>query len=99
MIKYIKEYGVTNADYEYILKNTPQHILDTLILSENNVREVLNYYNSLGIIESLAKIIINRPDLVIINKEYIEELVNKVGEKLFYNIVKESIDDLILLGI
>lgn len=99
MIKYIKEYGITNHDYEYILKNTPQYILETLILSENNVRDVLSYYNSLGITESLATIIINRPDLVIISKEYIEELVTKIGEKVFYNIVKASIDDLILLGI
>lgn len=99
MIKYIKEYGITNRDYEYIIKNTPQYILDTLILSEYNVREVLSYYNSLGITESLTNIIINRPDLVIISKDYIEELVTKIGEKIFYNIVKTSIDDLILLGI
>lgn len=99
MIKYIKEYGITDRDYEYIIKNTPQYILDTFILSEYNVREVLNYYNSLGLTESLATIIINRPDLVIINKDYIEELVTKIGEKVFYNMVKASIDDLILLGI
>lgn len=99
MIEYIKEYGITNQDYEYILKNTPQHILDILILSENKVREVLKYYNSLGITESIATIIINRPDLIIISKDYIEELVTKIGEKIFYNIVKSSVDDLILLGI
>lgn len=83
MIKYIKEYGITNDDYEYIVKNTPQYIIDTLILSEANVREVLSYYNSLGITESLAKIIINRPDLIIISKDYIEELVGKIGRKYF----------------
>lgn len=99
MIKYITEYGVNERDYEYIIKNTPQYILDILILSESNVREVLKYYNSLGITESLAKIIINRPDLIVIEKDYIEELVKKIGEKIFYNIVKTSIDDLILLGI
>lgn len=99
MIEYIKEYGITNRDYEYIKTHTPQYILDTLILSENNVREVLQYYNSLGITESLANIFINRPDLIIINKDYIEGLVTKIGEKIFYNLVKESIEDLILLGI
>lgn len=99
MIKYIKEYGVNNRDYEYIIKNTPQYIIDALILSEDNVREVLNYYNSLGLTESVATIIINRPDLIVISKDYIEELVTKIGEKIFYNVVKSSIDDLIILGI
>lgn len=99
MIEYIKEYGVTNMDYDYILSNIPKDVLDIMTLSENSVREVLDYYNTIGLSESVGKIIIKRPDLVIIEKKVLEELINKIEIKTFVNIVKSSIDDLIVLGI
>lgn len=99
MIEYIKEYGVTDLDYDYITSNLPKEILDIMILSENSVREILDYYNTLGLSESVAKIIIKRPDLIIIPKNVLEELINKIEVKTFVNIVKSSIDDLIILGI
>lgn len=99
MIEYIKEYGVTNMDYDYILSNIPKDILDIMTLSENSVREVLDYYNTIGLSESVGKIIIKRPDLVIIERKVLEELINKIEIKTFVNIVKSSIDDLIILGI
>lgn len=99
MIEYIKEYGVTNMDYDYILSNIPKGVLDIMTLSENSVREVLDYYNTIGLSESVGKIIIKRPDLVIIEKSVLEELINKIEIKTFVNIVKSSIDDLIILGI
>lgn len=99
MIEYIKEYGVTNMDYDYILSNIPKDILDIMTLTENSVREVLDYYNIIGLSESVGKIIIKRPDLVIIERKVLEELINKIEIKTFVNIVKSSIDDLIILGI
>lgn len=99
MIEYIKEYGVTNMDYDYILSNIPKDILDIMTISENSVREVLDYYNIIGLSESVGKIIIKRPDLVIIERKVLEELINKIEIKTFVNIVKSSIDDLIVLGI
>lgn len=99
MIEYIKEYGVTNMDYDYILSNIPKEILDIMTLSENSVRETLDYYNIIGLSESVGKIIIKRPDLVIIDRKVLEELINKIEIKTFVNIVKSSIDDLIILGI
>ncbi len=99
MIEYIKEYGVTNMDYDYILSNIPKDILDIMTLTENSVREVLDYYNTIGLSESVGKIIIKRPDLVIIERKVLEELINKIEIKTFVNIVKSSIDDLIILGI
>ena len=99
MLKYIKEYGVTNSDYDYIESNLPKDIIDIMVLSENNVREILDYYNSIGLSESVAKIIIKRPDLIIIEKSVLEELISKIDIKTFVNIVKSSIDDLIILGI
>lgn len=99
MIEYIKEYGVTSMDYDYILSNIPKDILDIMTLTENSVREVLDYYNTIGLSESVGKIIIKRPDLIIIEKSVLEELISKIEIKTFVNIVKSSIDDLIILGI
>ncbi len=99
MIEYIKEYGITNKDYEYIIGNVEQDILDLMVTTENNVREILNYYNTIGLTESIALIIINRPDLIIIDLETLEGLVAKIDKKTFVNLVKNAIDDLIILGI
>ena len=49
MIDYVKEYGVTDLDFEYIMNNLNRDIIDNMILSEPNVREVLSYYNKIGI--------------------------------------------------
>ncbi len=99
MIEYIKEYGVTSMDYDYILSNISKDILDLMVLTENSVREVLDYYNTIGLSESVGKIIIKRPDLVIIDIDVLKELISKIEIKTFVNIVKSSIDDLIILGI
>ena len=99
MLEYIKEYGITNSDYEYIISNLPKDILDIMTISEYKIREILDYYNSIGLSESVAKIIIKRPDLIIIEREILEGLINKLDRKTFVNLVKNSIDDLIVLGI
>ena len=99
MIEYIKEYGVTNMDYDYIVSNIPKDIMDIMTITENSVRDVLDYYNTIGLSESVGKIIIKRPDLIIIDKKILEELITKIEIKTFVNIVKSSIDDLIILGI
>ena len=99
MIEYIKEYGVTNMDYDYRVSNIPKDIMDIMTITENSVRDVLDYYNTIGLSESVGKIIIKRPDLIIIDKKVLEELISKIEIKTFVNIVKSSIDDLIILGI
>lgn len=99
MIKYIKEYGVTQNDYEYILHNARMDVLEIMALSEPTMREVLEYYNSLGLRDSIAKIILYRPDLIIISKENLQDLLSKIDTKAFINIVENAIEDLIILGI
>ena len=99
MLEYIKNYGVTDKDYNYIISNVPSYILEIMALSENKVREVLDYYNKIGLKESIALIILKRPDLIIIDKKILEASINKIEIKAFINIVNNSIDDLIILGI
>ena len=99
MIEYIKEYGITSLDYEYILHNVSRDVIQALSLSENSVREVLDFYNDIGITKNISKIIINRPDLILITKENLKETISKIDFNVFINIIEKSIDDLILLGI
>ncbi len=99
MIEYIKEYGITSLDYEYILHNVSRDVIQALSLSENSVREVLDFYNDIGITKNISKIIINRPDLILITKENLKETISKIDLNVFINIIEKSIDDLILLGI
>ena len=99
MIEFIKEYGVTTFDYEYIMHNMKQDIIENIALSENSVREVLAYYNEIGITANIVKILVMRPDLILISKENLSELISKIDINVFINIVDKSIEDLILLGI
>ncbi|MCH5166862.1 MAG: hypothetical protein J1F35_03125 [Erysipelotrichales bacterium] len=99
MIEYIKEYGVTSTDYESIVRILSKELIDLMTLSEYKVREILDYYNSIGLTESISKLIINRPDLILIEREVLDDLISKIDAKTFATIVKTSIDDLIILGI
>lgn len=99
MIEYIKEYGITTLDYEYIMHNVSEDIIQNLALSENVVREVLEYYNEIGINRTISNLIINRPDLILISKENLKDTISKIDLNVFINIVDKSIEDLILLGI
>lgn len=99
MIEYIKEYGVTSIDYEYILRNCKKDIIELIAISEDSVRELLDYYNSIGITKNIAKLILYRPDLILIPKESIEESISKIDIELLKIIINDSVEDLILLGI
>lgn len=99
MIEYIKEYGVTNLDFEYISHNVKPEIIELIALSEVTVRENLAYYNSIGIASDIAKIIVARPDLILNDKETIIKTISKIDMNLFRNVVNKSIEDLIILGV
>ena len=92
MIGYIKNYGISNVQYEYILRDLKKEYLDILDIEEENIKEVLAYYNELGIKESIYNIIMKRFDLIINSKDELET-------KLLRKIVKENIDSLVMFGI
>lgn len=99
MLNYIKEYGITDADYIYITHNLNRNIIETMILTEPNIRKVLAFYNSLGITKNIAKIIMARPDLIIIPKESLSNLLTRIDRDLLVTIIDNDLNDLILLGI
>ncbi len=99
MIEYIKEYGVTDFDYNRILHQAKLDFIELMALSEVTVRKNLAYYNSLGITVDIANIITMRPDLVLIDTNALMNAVEKIDVELFKNIVKKDIEDLVLLGV
>lgn len=99
MIEYIKDYGITNIEYEYILRDLKREYIDILDIEEENVKEVLNYYNSLDIKEDLYNIIMNRFDLIINNKQDLISKLSNIDLKLFKLIIKNNIENLVMFGI
>ena len=99
MIGYIKNYGISNVQYEYILRDLKKEYLDILDIEEENIKEVLDYYNELGIKESIYNIIMKRFDLIINSKDELETKLAKIDIKLLRKIVKENIDSLVMFGI
>ena len=99
MIGYIKNYGISNVQYEYILRDLKKEYLDILDIEEENIKEVLTYYNELGIKESINNIIMKRFDLIINSKDELETKLAKIDIKLLRKIVKENIDSLVMFGI
>ena len=99
MIGYIKNYGISNVQYEYILRDLKKEYLDILDIEEENIKEVLAYYNELGIKESIYNIIMKRFDLIINSKDELETKLAKIDIKLIRKIVKENIDSLVMFGI
>lgn len=99
MIGYIKNYGINNVQYEYILRDLKKEYLDILDIEEENIKEVLAYYNELGIKESIYNIIMKRFDLIINSKAELETKIAKIDIKLLRKIVKDNIDSLVMFGI
>ena len=65
---------------------------------KTNVVENIRFYQSIGV-KNVGLIIIYRPDLILTNKSTIEENVAKLGNKLFVDLVNNSIEDLVLVGV
>ena len=99
MIGYIKNYGISNVQYEYILRDLKKEYLDILDIEEENIKEVLAYYNELGIKERIYNIIMKRFDLIINSKAELETKIAKIDIKLLRKIVKDNIDSLVMFGI
>ena len=99
MIEFVKEYGVSSVEYANILASLHPNIISDIELSESEVRKVLSFYKEYGASEYLGNMILKRPDLIVIPMESLEEILSKVNKDIFINIIKNNIEDLIILGI
>src|SRR5574344_642290 len=75
---FIREYGVSSLDYEYVMHNLKKDIIDAIRLSEENVRENLTYFNGLGIYKDISKIILIRPDLLLMPNDNLVKIVGQM---------------------
>ena len=69
LISYIKDYGVSNIEYEYILRDLKKEYIDILDIESENIKEVLKYYNSINISSELFNIRMHRFDLIVTTPE------------------------------
>ena len=97
MIEYLKEYGISSFDFEFLMKNLTQEDVQRLMLAESYVRENLLYYNKLGLKDNLHKLILYRLDLVIMPLDQLKYLLSKIDKELFVKLVNTNIKNLILL--
>lgn len=99
MINYIKNYGISNIQYEYILRDLKKEYIDILDIEEENVKQILGYLNELGIKDSIYNIIMKRFDLIINTKTELEKKLSVIDIKLLRKILKNNIDSLVMFGI
>lgn len=99
LISYIKDYGVSNIEYEYILRDLKKEYIDILDVESENIKEVLKYYNSINISSELFNIIMHRFDLIVITPEELEKKISKIDSRLFKKIVNNNVDNLVMFGI
>jgi len=98
MLNYLLDLDITPEEIYEINNSLSSNIISSLELSKGVVIETLTYYKELGV-KYLSNIIINRPDLVLIKKEDIEQSISKLDKDVIVNIINNDIEDLILFGI
>lgn len=54
-MEYLKEIGFSDLDIKDILDNNYQHIIENLIVNQDNVLEIINYLLSIGIEKDTIK--------------------------------------------
>lgn len=99
LISYIKDYGISNIEYEYILRDLKKEYIDILDIESENIKEVLKYYNSINISSELFNIIMHRFDLIVTTPGELEKKISKIDSRLFKKIVSKNVDNLVMFGI
>ena len=98
MLNYLLDVGLSPEEIYDINHNLNEDIIGLLELSKNKSIEVIEYYKAIGI-TNLTGLIINRPDLVLINKAEAISQSNKIETELFVDLINNNIEDLIIFGV
>ena len=98
MLNYLLELDISPDEIYEITHKLSTDVVDSLSLSQAVVEETLEYYKSIGV-TNISNIIINRPDLVLINKKEIESIISSMDVIKIVEIMNNDIEDLILFGI
>ena len=98
MLNYLLDLNISPEEIYDINHALDSKIIEVLEISKNNVKDVLKYYRLIGV-TNITELIINRPDLVLINVEEAITTVKKLEDGLFVDLVNNNIKDLILFGV
>ncbi len=99
MITYIKDYGISSLEYEYVVSNLKPEVKDLFKVNQLEVEKNLKFLSDYGVYEGMARLIVARPDLFVQPLESLKENVKKLNKSVFVNIANKSPEDLILLGV
>lgn len=99
MINYIREYGISLEELEQINKKLSKTDIEMLVLHETEVRKVLNLYKEANLSKELCSLFMNRLDLILIPIESLRSMLSNVDVELFKLMLKNNINDLIVLGV
>jgi len=54
-MEYLKEFGFTDLDINEIISYNYEHIIENLILNQDNIKEIIKYLLEIGILEMTIK--------------------------------------------
>lgn len=94
MIDFLSKYGLSNDDIAEIKGRFDGKFVYNLGIMKNNVSEVFDYLQSIGV-SNFKNLIIYRCDLCFMDVKYLKELISKYNEKLIVYIMNNDICDLL----
>lgn len=54
-MEYLKEFGYSDLDIQDIVANNYEHIIENLILNQDNIKEIINYLTGIGLERTTIK--------------------------------------------
>lgn len=94
MIDFLSKYGLSNDDITEIKGRFDGKFVYNLGIMKNNVSEVFDYLQSIGV-SNFKNLIIYRCDLCFMDVKYLKEQISKYNEKLIVYIMNNDICDLL----
>lgn len=98
MLNYLLDLDISPEEIYDINHKLDKNIIEVLEVSKNNVIDVLRFYRLKGV-TNITGLLINRPDLVLLNMQEATKTVDKLENNLFVDLVNNNIEDLIEFGV
>lgn len=94
MIDFLNKYGLSKEDILEIKGHFDEKFIYNLGVMKNNVIEVLDYLQSIGVTD-FKNLILCRCDLCFMDVDYLKGQISKYDEKLIVYIMNNDICDLL----
>ena len=94
MIDFLNNYGLSKEDILEIKGHFDENFIYNLGVMKNNVIEVLDYLQSIGV-TNFKNLILCRCDLCFMDVDYLKGQISKYDEKLIVYVMNNDICDLL----